>query len=142
MKEKIGGSYQSISFLGGSDGKESSYNAGDLGLIPGLGRSPGEGKGNPLQCTCLEYPIDRGACLATVCGVTKSQIWLKWLSTYACYIHNWNYFCAVHYRTNEYISFLIFFFFSLLLSILSFQVDLKHLGDRDLIVYFIVTSIS
>ena len=43
-------------FLGGSDGKESARNAGDLGSIPGLGRSPGEGHGNPLQCSCLENP--------------------------------------------------------------------------------------
>ena len=45
----------------GSDGKLSSCNAGDLGLIPGLGRFPGEGSGNPLQCSCLENPMDRGA---------------------------------------------------------------------------------
>ena len=45
----------------GSDGKASVYNAGDLGLIPGLGRFPGEGNGNPLQYSCLENPLDRGA---------------------------------------------------------------------------------
>ena len=45
---------------GGSDGKASAYNAGDLGSIPGLGRSPGKGNGNPLQYSCLENPIDRG----------------------------------------------------------------------------------
>ena len=51
-------------------------NAGDMrdtGLIPGSGRSPGEGKGNPLQCSCLENLIDRGVWRATVHGVTKSQ---------------------------------------------------------------------
>ena len=58
---------------GGSDGKESACNAGDLGSIPGLGRSPGEGNGNPLQYSCLENPMDRGAWWATVHGVTKSQ---------------------------------------------------------------------
>ena len=47
-------------FPGGSDGKESAYNAGDLGLIPGLARSPGEGNGNPLQYSCLEKPMDGG----------------------------------------------------------------------------------
>ena len=47
--------------LGGSDGKASVYNAGDRGSIPGLGRSPGEGNGNPLQYYCLENPMDRGA---------------------------------------------------------------------------------
>ena len=45
-------------FPGGSDGKASAYNVGDLGLIPGLGRSPGEGNGNPLQYSCLETPMD------------------------------------------------------------------------------------
>ena len=48
-------------FCGGSDGKESACNAGDLGLIPGLGRSPGEGNGNLLQYSCLENHMDRGA---------------------------------------------------------------------------------
>ena len=48
-------------FPGGSDGKASVYNAGDLGSIPGLGRFPGEGNGNPLQYYCLENPMDRGA---------------------------------------------------------------------------------
>ena len=48
-------------FPGGSDGKASVYNEGDPGSIPGLGRSPGEGNGNPLQYYCLENPMDRGA---------------------------------------------------------------------------------
>ena len=59
-------------------------NAGDTrdtGSIPGLGRSPGGGNGNPLQYSCLENPMDRGAWWATVHGVTKSQTWLKWLSS-------------------------------------------------------------
>ena len=59
---------------GGSDGKESAYNAGDLGSTPGLGRSPGEGNGNPLQYSCLENSMDTEAWQATVYGVTKSQI--------------------------------------------------------------------
>ena len=46
------------SFPGSLDGKASAYNAGDLGLISGSGRSPGEGNGNPLQCSCLENPMD------------------------------------------------------------------------------------
>ena len=50
-----------LNFPGGSDGKASVYNAGDRGSIPGLGRSPGEGNGNPLQDYCLENPVDRGA---------------------------------------------------------------------------------
>ena len=47
--------------MGGSEGKESAYNAGDLGSIPGLGRSAGEGNGTPLQCSCLENSMDEGA---------------------------------------------------------------------------------
>ena len=52
---------QTIGFPGSSDGKESACNAGDLGLIPGLERSPGEGNSNPLQYSCLENSMDRGA---------------------------------------------------------------------------------
>ena len=58
---------------GGSEVKASAYNAGDLGSIPGLGRSPGEGNGNPLQYSCLENPMDGGAWWATVHGIAKSQ---------------------------------------------------------------------
>ena len=50
-----------LDFPGGSDGKASAYNAGDPGSIPGLGRSPGEGNGNPLQYSCLENPMEREA---------------------------------------------------------------------------------
>ena len=64
-------------FPGGSDGRESTCNAGDLGLLPGWGRSPGEGKGNPLQQSCLEKSMDRGAWWAAVHGVTKSWTQLK-----------------------------------------------------------------
>ena len=60
-------------FPGSSDGKESAYNAGDLGSIPESGRSPGEGNGNPLQYSCLENPRNGGAWGATVHGVTKSR---------------------------------------------------------------------
>jgi len=52
---------------------ESACNAGDIGSVPGLGRSPGVGNGNPLQYSCLENPKDRGAWQATVHGVAKSQ---------------------------------------------------------------------
>ena len=58
---------------GDSDGKESACNAGDLGSIPGSGRSPGEENGNPLQYSCLENFMDRGAWWATVQGVAKSR---------------------------------------------------------------------
>ena len=58
---------------GGLDGKESACNAGDPGLIHGLGRSPGEGNGDPLQYSCPESLMDRGLWQAIVHGVTKSQ---------------------------------------------------------------------
>ena len=61
-----------LGFPGGSDGKESACNSGAVGLIPGSGRSPGEGNGNPLQYSCLENPMDRGAWRATAHVVTKS----------------------------------------------------------------------
>jgi len=54
-----------------SVGKESACNSGDLGSIPGLGRSPGEGNGNPLQYSCLENPMDRGAWWTRVYGVAR-----------------------------------------------------------------------
>ena len=62
-----------MGFPSSSDGKTSTCNAGDLGLIPGLGRSPGEGHGNSLQYSCQENPMDRRAWWATVHGVAKSQ---------------------------------------------------------------------
>ena len=61
-------------FPSGSDGKESTYDVGDLGSIPGLGKSPGEGNGYPLQYSCLENPMDRGAWRAIVHKVAKSWI--------------------------------------------------------------------
>ena len=63
-----------LGFPGGSDGKEFAYNAGDLGSIPGLGRYPGGGHGNPFQYSCLENPIGRKAWWTTVHGVTKSDM--------------------------------------------------------------------
>ena len=62
-----------LGFPGGSEVKAPACNAGDPGSIPGLGRSPGEGNGNPLQYSCLENPMDGGAWWATVCGVAKSR---------------------------------------------------------------------
>ena len=62
-----------MGFPGGLDGKESAYNEKDLGQIPGSGRSPGEGNGNPFQYCCLGNRMDRGAWQATVHGVTKRQ---------------------------------------------------------------------
>ena len=60
-------------FPGGSEGKESAHNVGDQSSIPGLGRSPEEENGNPLQYSCLENPMDRGASWASVHRVSKSQ---------------------------------------------------------------------
>ena len=60
-----------MGFPGGSGVKNPPANAGDTGSIPGWGRTPGEGNGNPLQYSCLENPMDRGAWRATVHGVAK-----------------------------------------------------------------------
>ena len=62
-----------MGFPDGSDSKESTCNAGDVGSVPGSEISPGEGNGNLLQYSCLENPMDRGVWRATVHGVTKSR---------------------------------------------------------------------
>ena len=62
-----------MGFPGGSEGKASACNAGDLGSIPGLGRSSGEENGNPPQYSCLENAMDGGTLYATVHGVAKSH---------------------------------------------------------------------
>ena len=66
-----------LGFPGGSARKESACSAGDLGSIPGSGRSPGEGIGYPLQYSCLEDPMERGTWRATVHGVAESQTGLS-----------------------------------------------------------------
>ena len=63
-----------MGFPGDSDSRESACSVGDLGLIPRLGRSPGEGNGNPLHDSSLENPIERGAWQSTVHGVTESYM--------------------------------------------------------------------
>ena len=70
----------------GLDGKECACNVGDPGSIPGLGRSPGRGHGNPLQYSCLENPMDRGAWKATVHGIAKDLDTTEWLT----HFHNSN----------------------------------------------------
>ena len=84
-----------MGFPGGSSGKESACISRlvikDEGLIPGLGRCPAGGHGNPLQCSCLENPMDRGDCQAAVYGAAQSQTWLKWLS-----MHSWTQLCRCH----------------------------------------------
>ena len=67
-------------FPGGSEVKASACNVGNLGLIPGSGRSPGEGNGNPLQYSCLENPMDGGAWWAPVHSVAKSRTRLSQLN--------------------------------------------------------------
>ena len=78
-------------FPGGSNIKVSAYNSGDPGLVPGLGRSSGDGNGNPLQYSCLENPMDRGAQQATIHGVAKSQTQLS----------NLTFFIGSHWSSNS-----------------------------------------
>ena len=72
LKAQFGGILKGQGFPGGSAGKESTHNAGDLGSVPGLARAPGGGHGNPLQYSCLKNPMDRGAW-----QVAKSQTQLS-----------------------------------------------------------------
>ena len=72
LRSTLGILLEQQGFPGGSDDKEPTCSAGDSGLIPGLGRSPREGNGNPLQYSCLENLMDRAAWLAAVHGVLKS----------------------------------------------------------------------
>ena len=76
-----------MGFPGGSEVKASACNAGDLGSIPGLGRSPGEGNGNPLQYSCLENPMDGGAWWATIHRVAKSRTRLSDFTHIYIYIY-------------------------------------------------------
>ena len=90
---------QMIHFPGGFVAKKSPDKAGDMGLIPGSGRSPGEGNGKPLQYSYLGNPMDRGA---TVHGVTKNQ---TWLSNWACMhcgddFFSWTFHSKDHYRSH------------------------------------------
>ena len=71
---------KNVVFPGGSDSKESTCNAVDSGSMSGLGGSPGEGNDNPLQYSCLEKSMDRGAWQATVHGVTKESDTTEWLT--------------------------------------------------------------
>ena len=73
----------------GSDGKESACNEGDSGSIPGPGRSPRKGNGNPLQCSCLENLMDGGAWWAAIYEVAQSRTWLKWLTSLPAAVRKW-----------------------------------------------------
>ena len=81
------GSCSLPSFPGGSDGKESVCNAGDLGLIPGSGRSPGEGNGYPLKYSCMENPTDREVWWATFHWLTKS--WTRLSNSLTIQVQKW-----------------------------------------------------
>ena len=83
-----------MGFPGGSDGKESACKARDLGLIPGSGRAPGEGNGNPLQYFGLENPMDRGAWRVTAHGVAKNQ---TRLSNYTHFSVIWGWYTMFSY---------------------------------------------
>ena len=85
----------------GSEVKASDWNEGDLGSIPGLGRSPGEGNGNPLQYSCLENPMEGGAWQATVHGIAKSQ---TQLSDFTFFLS-----IRIHKRPNNIISTIMLF---------------------------------
>ena len=83
-------------FLGGSESEESACNAGDLGSIPGIGKSPAERNDNPLQYSWMENSMDRGAWWATVYGVAKSRTWLSdWHTDTQTHTHP---SCVVHRR--------------------------------------------
>ena len=86
-------SYNTLwAFPSGSVGKESACSAGDPRSFLGSGRAPRGGHSNPLQCSCLEKPMDRGAWQATSHSVAKSQTWLKWLSMHAQWsLPEWDY---------------------------------------------------
>ena len=86
-----------MDFPGGSDSQESACNVGDLGLIPGSGRSSGEEHDNPLQYSCLENPMHRGAWWATVHRVAESWTQLKRLSMHTC-THKREYVYLLNYR--------------------------------------------
>ena len=92
------GSRMPEGFLRDSVGKESACNAGDLGLIPGLGRSPGEGNSYPLQYSGLENSMDRGAWRATVHGVTESEVTER--LSLSLVIHSVN-LCRIYNRMPE-----------------------------------------
>ena len=86
-----------LSFPGGSEVKASTCNVGDLGSIPGSGRSPGEGNGNPLQYSCLENPMDRGAWWATVHkeSDTTEPLHFHFQAIHTCYLSSFSFFLCL-----------------------------------------------
>ena len=127
-----------LGFPVGSDSKESSCSVEDLGLMPWLGRSPGKGNSYPLQSSCLENSMDRGAWWATVHRVTKSQTWLSDFHFPFHYTCTYAYICFNHWVTGEahmcvcmcvciYIYIYIYMFSSVAQSYLTLQLhELQH----------------
>ena len=97
MVKKLKWSMVSLGFPGSSAGKDSACNAGDPCLIAGLERSPGEGHGSPLQYSCLEKPMDRGAWRAAFCGISELDA-TEWLSTAQHTVSSrmWDYIRELH----------------------------------------------
>ena len=95
-------------FPGGSEVKASAWNAGDPGSIPGLGRSPGEGNGNPLQYPCLENPMKGGAWQATVHGVAKSRTQLSDFTS----LNNSNFLSFLEHISYIYLTYHTYYFSS------------------------------
>ena len=90
--------YIYMGFPHSSVGKESACNAGDLGSIPGLGRSPWEGNSNPLQCSCLENPMNGGTWQAVVCGVARVRH--DWTTKYT-HMHTYIYIYMYIYTNKK-----------------------------------------
>ena len=86
-----------MGFPGGSDGKESAYNVGDLGLIPGLGRSPARGHGNPLQYSCLENPLGQRSLAGYGPWGWKELDMTEWLHTAHIYVYAYIYIKCNHH---------------------------------------------
>ena len=84
------------------DSKESAYDVGDLGLIPGLGRSPGGGHGNPLQDSCLQNPMDRGTKQATIHGVGHDQSDLACTYHFSRFHHIQVLICDIHFSLSDF----------------------------------------
>ena len=124
----------------GSDSKESACIARSSGSVPGLGRSPGEGKGYPFQYSCLENSMDRGAWWATVRGITKSWTWTEWLTHTLLRVDLQS--CVNFYCTAEWFSYTYtYILFSCpfpLWSIIGYETEFPVLHSRALLFDFLL----